>query len=338
MPLNTLRRGTEAELEPNGYDGVPARAIPRLDLPYTARRSPISVPHLAARATCSWQWTWAAPACLANTPLFFLQMAVVNRDSPGTEAATFLDSVEGEIALFRSVMRARPVGIHRHFHILTIQNAILRDTGRLISPDDLWCKLRTCYNLDILETIEADGYDPFGVTSSPTPPNVGAGSPSPAENLNNHPWFRQEFSFPPDESYEPIVSVRRMQTTASLPSSSPSTSPSPIGRLAGGRKGKSKLKNMAGLVSGDSDSSALTQDSGDESVSPTPRESIATGTDGGTEYAEEEDGEGREQSPGIPLATKLARKTTKAGRRGSGSSRARGASIAGGRGTKRKKK
>ena len=48
---------------------------------------------------------------------------------------------------------------------------------------------------------------------------------------------------------------------------------------------------MAGLVGGDSDSSALTQESGDESVAPTP----ATATDGATEYA---DGEEHEQSPG----------------------------------------
>lgn len=96
--------------------------------------------------------------------------------------------------------------------------------------------------------------------------------------------------------------MRRMRTTASIPSSSPAGSPSQPGRPSGGareaKKGRSKLKNMAGLVGGDSDSSALTQESGDESIAPTPRDSIATGTDGGTDYAEEEEGEGREQSPG----------------------------------------
>lgn len=61
---------------------------------------------------------------------------------------------------------------------------------------------------------------------------------------------------------------------------------------------------MAGLVGGDSDSSALTQESGDESIIPTPRESLAGGTDGGTDYAEDEDAYEREQSPGehpIPI-------------------------------------
>ncbi|KZS99579.1 uncharacterized protein LAESUDRAFT_733060 [Laetiporus sulphureus 93-53] len=48
------------------------------------------------------------------------------------------------------------------------------------------------------------------------------------------------------------------------------------------KKGRSKLKNVAGLVGGDSDSSALTQESGDESAVPTA--SLATGTDVGTDY------------------------------------------------------
>ena len=49
---------------------------------------------------------------------------------------------------------------------------------------------------------------------------------------------------------------------------------------------------MAGLLSGDSDSSALTQESGDESANATPRDSAAPGTDAGTEFAEEEDADG----------------------------------------------
>jgi MRG-binding protein len=56
---------------------------------------------------------------------------------------------------------------------------------------------------------------------------------------------------------------------------------------------------MAGLVGGDSDSSALTQESGDEGTTGTGRHgSVATGTDGGTDYAEEEDIEMHEPSSG----------------------------------------
>lgn len=54
-------------------------------------------------------------------------------------------------------------------------------------------------------------------------------------------------------------------------------------------------------MSGDSDSSALTQESGDEAVAPqTPMESVVTGTDAGTDYAEDEDVEMRDPSPGVP--------------------------------------
>lgn len=79
--------------------------------------------------------------------------APMDEEKLGEESMHFLDTVEGEIAFFRSMMRARPVGLHRHFHVLTIRNAILRDTGRSVSTDDLWRKLRSCYDLDILEGI-----------------------------------------------------------------------------------------------------------------------------------------------------------------------------------------
>jgi len=68
-----------------------------------------------------------------------------------TSPSAFLETPEGEISFFRSIMRARPVGIHRHFHILTIRNAIHRDTGHLIAAEDIWSKLKGCYNLDALE-------------------------------------------------------------------------------------------------------------------------------------------------------------------------------------------
>ncbi|KAI0917234.1 hypothetical protein AcV7_009719 [Taiwanofungus camphoratus] len=259
-------------------------------------------------------------------------------DAEDNPVSRFLDSVEGEISLFRSVMRARPVGIHRHFHVLTIRNAIYQDTGRLVSIDDIWAKLRCCYDLDNLESIEMDGYDPPGQSGSPAAP---IRSPSPSENLSMHPFFRQEFLLPSEESFDSLISSRRMRATASLPSSSPAPSPSYYGRSGGsrtGKRGRSKLKNMAGLVGGDSDSSALTQESGDESIIPTPRESLAGGTDGGTDYAEDEDAYEREQSPAPSIASKQPRKTAKSTRRGSAGSRARGASAAASRGTKRKKK
>ena len=88
----------------------------------------------------------------------------------------FLSTLEGEITFFRSLMRARPVGIHRHFHVLTIRNWILRDTQVDVPPEDIWAKLRTCYNLDELEALVrivrcANG-TPFTITAAHRSPTA----------------------------------------------------------------------------------------------------------------------------------------------------------------------
>ena len=66
---------------------------------------------------------------------------------------SFLDTLEGEITFFRSIMRARPIGIHRHFHMLVIRNAIHRDTGHWVPVEGIWRKLRESYDMDALEAI-----------------------------------------------------------------------------------------------------------------------------------------------------------------------------------------
>lgn len=143
---------------------------------------------------------------------------------------------------------------------------------------------------DTVQDVEInDNMDNKGSPPMPIP------SPSPSDNLAIHPFFRNEYSLPVDETYDMLISRRRMRASASLPSSSPGPSPTqekPAPPPRKTRKGKSKLHKTAGLVAGDSDSSALTQESGDESVPPTP----ATGTDNATEYAE--DDQEPEQSPG----------------------------------------
>jgi len=55
-------------------------------------------------------------------------------------------------------MRARPVGLHHHFHILDIQNAIQKDTGRLLHVESIWQKLQSCYDLDALDAIVSTIY------------------------------------------------------------------------------------------------------------------------------------------------------------------------------------
>ncbi|KAJ6613304.1 hypothetical protein B0H10DRAFT_2222347 [Mycena sp. CBHHK59/15] len=254
------------------------------------------------------------------------------------ESLEFLSTVDGEISFFRAIMRARPVGIHRYFHILNIRNGIHKDTGHWVSIQALWDKLRELYDMDALEAIdlEADGYESRGSENS-TP--ISIRSPSPSENLAAHPFFREEYSLPYDAKIEEIIAQRRMRDTPSPISPSPSPQPV-IGRTRAGRKrGKSKL-DLAGLIGGDSDSSALTQESGDEGiVPPTPRESVTTVTEAGTEYGGDEDTEMRDPSPD-PVPASPANKVTrkKPPKKGSTAGRGRGGAASAARTTKKKRK
>ncbi|KAH6908005.1 hypothetical protein BKA70DRAFT_1372076 [Coprinopsis sp. MPI-PUGE-AT-0042] len=208
----------------------------------------------------------------------------------------FLDTVEGEIAFFRSLMRARPVGAHRHFRIMAMRNAILSDTGKRISIEAMWQKLRGYYNLDALEAADSEHENLY--TPHKNSPPIPIPSPKPDEELGNHPYFRAEFQLPYDSDILAMLNEKRMRSSDSAPSTpseaSPTYTPPTTRRQKVSKKrGKSQSK-LAGLVGGDSDSSALTQESGDEVQAETPRESVVTGTDGGTEDGEEEDVEMQE--------------------------------------------
>jgi len=253
-----------------------------------------------------------------------------------TNDLEFLSTVDGEIAFFRAIMRARPVGIHRHFHILNIRNGILKDTGHAVSVQAVWDKLRGLYDMDALEAIdlEIDGYE--SRTSENSTP-ISIRSPSPSENLAAHPFFRDEYALPYDPKVEEIITQRRMRDTPSPISLAP-TPPPVTGRTrASGRakRGKSKL-DLAGLVGGDSDSSALTQESGDEGP-PTPRDS-ATITEGGTEYGGDEDAEMHDVSPDPSAASPRGTRKKPPKKAATTTAKTRGGGATAGRATKKKKK
>jgi len=223
-----------------------------------------------------------------------------------------LDTVEGEIYFFRSLMRSRPVGMHRHFHVMSMRNAILKGTGRAVSVEAIWNKLKECYNLEALEALVCSFqlYHPLNTiiqlqeveyesssSSSSTP--VPVPSPKPNQNLAAHPAFKSEYSLPADPDIEKMIVARRMRNTISLPSS---PEPAPQMTRQGVRTRRRTLSkvDMAGLVSGDSDSSALTQDSEpeDRGQSPKSRRGSVIGTEGGTEDVNEDIDIEAESSPG----------------------------------------
>ncbi|KAE9387401.1 hypothetical protein BT96DRAFT_867439 [Gymnopus androsaceus JB14] len=219
------------------------------------------------------------------------------------ETPAFLDTVEGEISFFRSVMRARPIGMNQHFHVLTMRTSIHKDTGHWVAADELWQKLKSCYDIDALNAIdvEAEGYEMSLHNKS---------TPSTDDNLMTHPFFREEFSLPPEHSLESIASERRLNTIPSPPSSpeaSAAASPAAM-KVKPSRPKKRNEKSkasMAGLVGGESDSSDLT-DSGEEDQAP----SVVTATEDGGETVDGEEEDTEMQDVTVETST-----TAKASRR-----------------------
>ncbi|KAG7088415.1 hypothetical protein E1B28_012412 [Marasmius oreades] len=239
----------------------------------------------------------------------------------------FLDSVQGEIAFFRAVMHSRPIGIHRNFHIVSMRTSIHKDTGEWVNVDEIVRKLRSCYDVDALNAIDVE-VEAYVMARSQKSTPTSIPSPSPTENLNSHPYFREEYALPFEPPFDGLIAARRMRQTPS-----PASSPAPSEPLKAtkqpsrSKKNRSKSKaNMAGLVGGDSDSSALTQESGDEALA----DSVATATDGETIDGDpdEEDVEMHEPSPGASTPNAMTVKSTRRRTGTSSRKRLRGAAAA----------
>lgn len=77
----------------------------------------------------------------------------IDSQSSEVDSQNVLDTVEGEIQFFRAIMRARPVGIHRHFHMMSIKAALDKEIGQDVPIEAIWRKLESCYNLEALEAL-----------------------------------------------------------------------------------------------------------------------------------------------------------------------------------------
>jgi len=148
-------------------------------------------------------------------------------------------------------MQSRPVGINRHFHILSVQQHIKNSTGQVIPVDDLWAKLDTLYDLDTLEGMDISEPDESPPSMAlPLPDDEPEGSTTSAfRSVIFHPHFRKEFELPAKD-FEPLMAERRLRD---VPSSADESTVK-----ASKKPQRSKSRN-AGLVSGDSESSELTE-------------------------------------------------------------------------------
>ncbi|KAL1745297.1 hypothetical protein HDZ31DRAFT_36813 [Schizophyllum fasciatum] len=181
-----------------------------------------------------------------------------------------------------------------------MRNVIHEHTGRWVSTEAIWKKLREMYDLEGIEKSQRDALEEE--RPSVPPPREGD------DNLASHEFFESEFNLLDYDDYHLLAAERAQRSTQSSPAASPADTAREKGKQVRGRK-RTKAD--------DSDISELTQDSGEEPLADTPMDSVVTGTDGGTDAGEDEEaGTSTAQAP-----KKRGKPGPKPGRgRGSGTS------------------
>ncbi|KAJ9608096.1 hypothetical protein H2200_007084 [Cladophialophora chaetospira] len=150
---------------------------------------------------------------------------------PSTDADAQDDTnnwtVPQESALLQSIIRHKPVGIHKHFRMIAIRDDLL--TTGLISPDDahtsiagIWRKLGTLYDLEKLDEREDS------IIADTVP--VGGGSKGSTTDGGGGDEYWREFELPRDE-FEELMWQKRFAPadSASAVGSSRPGSPATVG-------------------------------------------------------------------------------------------------------------
>lgn len=163
-----------------------------------------------------------AKASAASTPLADAQPKTPQDTGPTTEEELLNDAWadEQETQLFKSMMKWKPTGMHKHFHMILI-HADMRSHG--FAQDDaphtripgIWNKVASLYDLHALDERE-DAYA-FGDEPSPTDPDEA--------------WSIPDFDLPEDDFGE-LMWQRRFRDPDAEPSSSPPTLAVPDDKLA----------------------------------------------------------------------------------------------------------
>lgn len=106
---------------------------------------------------------------------------------------------EEEIGLFKGLIKWKPTGVHKHFHILSLQQYLL--SNGYIHPGaphtripQIWAKLRTLYDLDALDERENANAMPW----SPTPDDEEADELGGEENEDDGEGD-EDFDLPEEE-------------------------------------------------------------------------------------------------------------------------------------------
>ncbi|WFC96095.1 hypothetical protein MBRA1_002751 [Malassezia brasiliensis] len=129
------------------------------------------------------------------------------------------DDTAEETALLRAISQFRPLGVHRHFNMISIVHALhahaTEHGGAQAAPtvDAIWAKLRDFYDLDGLNELDEGSDDedtPNWIKTYPAhvellAKNKGARTRV-LENVDE-----EEFALHPPETYEPIIEPRRYE-------------------------------------------------------------------------------------------------------------------------------
>lgn len=123
---------------------------------------------------------------------------------------------QAEVTLFRGIMRYRPVGIHKNFHMICLHDYFNKNAAVQVSIDELWNKLETLYDTEALD--EMDDTDDESEDAIDSKGRI---------TLSEHMATLRGFSLPIDD-YETLMDEHRL--ASSNASARMSASPSALSR------------------------------------------------------------------------------------------------------------
>ncbi|KAJ3014284.1 hypothetical protein HKX48_005236 [Thoreauomyces humboldtii] len=159
--------------------------------------------------------------------------------SPVPDHPGFAWTPEIETHLFDAVIKFRPLGVHKHFRIVSVQRHLRSHTGNLVPVPELWAHLSHYYDLAALDAMADETDDDITFEAR----KKRAGYP-----------FKvvAEFSLPADEFEDMIGETRKAVAASPAPDEAPAVGSgsgaeedAPPGRRAVGRPRKQTKKEMA---------------------------------------------------------------------------------------------
>ncbi|KAG0173764.1 hypothetical protein DFQ30_007049 [Apophysomyces sp. BC1015] len=115
-----------------------------------------------------------------------------------------------ELALLNAVARCKPVGIHKHFRIISVQKKFNQQSPVKCSIKEIWRRLGDYYGMEALDELEEGEEDEDEEEEERE-----------EEGLRKQSWLR-EFSLPLDD-YEQLISEHRQDDQSSVHDDSPAS-------------------------------------------------------------------------------------------------------------------